>query len=104
MRLDVDQRVRKFLCPEHRQLLEQTLQVLVDEDLEDVAQALCERAMPPDCRLARVMDLPHELTDFMQLLLRELQWVATVPGWTPMMRRARAHEALELAGFSKNEE
>ena len=99
MRLLVDPRIRRFLCTEHRQLLEQTLQVLVDEDLEDVAQALCERAMPPECRLARVMDLPHELTDYMQLLLLELRWIAEVPGWSARLRRMRAHEALAFVGF-----
>ncbi len=101
MRLRLDSRIRKYLCVEDRHLLEHTLAELVEEDLGDVATALCERAMPPNCRLARVVDLPDELTDFMRLLLLELQSIARAPGWSGRLRRERAEAAMTLCGFSK---
>ena len=101
MVLKIDQRIHRCLRPEDQRLLQQTLEELVREDLVDVAQALCERAMRPSCELARVLDPPDTLTDTMQLLLIELRSIATAPGWTGRLRRTRAYMALDMCGFQE---
>ena len=87
-------------------LVREALQVLTDANLPDLAETLCRRALRPRDQLPRVLDVPAAgdagqttLTPICELLLRDLVWLAAVPGWPLEWRRARALEMLDLAGF-----
>ncbi|CAN5850479.1 hypothetical protein BH18ACI5_BH18ACI5_04390 [soil metagenome] len=102
MRSLVDPCLRKWLCAEHWALLRSTLEMLIEADLEDVVRTLTTNAVGPDCRLPRVMVIgPDELTPYMQLLIHELRWIATAPGWSLRLRREQANDALRYCGFDE---
>jgi hypothetical protein len=83
-----------------RALMRDTIVALVEAGLSDVADGLCGRVFfSPSRRNLRFETLPDRFTDFVHLLLLELRWCASAPGWTSAMRRARAEEVLGLCGF-----
>jgi hypothetical protein len=91
-------RVVREIGKTDRVLVHETLQQLVDADLADVAESLCARvfstAQPPE-RVA----FDGALTPCVELLPRELTWLANAPGWSGALRRIRAGEAFALSGF-----
>jgi hypothetical protein len=91
-----------------------TLEALVHADLADLAETLGRSALQPRGQLSRVLELPADpdaqaaqltagvrttLTLTCELLLRELFWLANVPGWSVRMRREAGYGVLALAGF-----
>lgn len=83
-------------------LVDSTLQALVQADLEPVVDVVVGRVIGADhddARADRLVDETGRLQPFVDLLLRELQAIATAPGWSPRMRTARAFSAVEDAGF-----
>jgi hypothetical protein len=95
----------EVLNVEDQALIGDTLQALVDHELADVAANICRRIFAKEQDIDRVLDADARgLTPFVTLVPHDLRWVATVPGWTPAMRRERADEALSFWGFERTVE
>ena len=89
-----------------RSLVLSTLQELHGAELPTITDALTRVFAPisddgpaGDARERRLVNAQGALQPFVELLLRELTWLATVPGWSVAMRTERATEAIALAGF-----
>ena len=89
-----------------RSLVLQTLNALCRAELPDVVDALTGRMLGPipegldgDAQEARLVDAEGYLQPYVALALLDVQYAATVPAWSPKMRRDRALEAIEAAGF-----
>lgn len=70
-----------------RLLLQRVLEDLVGVDLEDVAEIVAARVLPPGIDPRRVVDENGAFHPFTELLLLELAAIAGAAGWTTSMRR-----------------
>ena len=68
-------RVVRAIGKSDRDLVNETLQQLVDSDLIDIAESLCARVFSTEQPPARVVS-EGALAPFVELLLRELTWLA----------------------------
>jgi hypothetical protein len=85
---------------EDQTLITDTLQRLVDHELESIAVDVCRRVFAKEVDTARTLDADGQrLSPFVTLTLDELRRIVAAPGWTLAMRRARAEEALAAFGF-----